>query len=90
MSPLRSLHFASRGPDRSSEYQSLEPFSLPIYFHRLHTLTRQVGLEEGLGECVAAYEDRVIADRACQDVRDRTEDGSRILTEQEGRVRSTS
>ena len=81
---------AGRGPDGPAEDRSLEPFGLPVHLHRHHPLTPQVRREEGLGRCVAVDEDRVIADRTGQDVGDRTEDGERVLPEQEGRAASAS
>jgi hypothetical protein len=58
-----------------------------MHLHRLHTLTPQVGGEEGLSGCVAIDEDRIVADRAGQDVRDWAEDRERVLPKQEGRAR---
>jgi hypothetical protein len=80
------LHPTSHGPDGPAEDWPLEPFRLPVHLHRFHPLTPQVRREEGLGGCVAVDENGVVADRASQDVGDRTEDGERVLPEQERRA----
>ena len=81
------LHPAVHGPDRPAEDRPLEPFRLPMHLHRLYILAPQVGGVERLGGCVAVDEDRIVADRAGQDVRDRAEDRERVLPKQEGRAR---
>jgi hypothetical protein len=58
-----------------------------MHFHRLYILAPQVSGEEGLGGCVAIDEDRIVTDRAGQDVRDWAEDRERVLPKQEGRAR---
>jgi hypothetical protein len=73
-----------------AENWPLELFRLLVHLYRPHPLTPQVRREEGLGRCIAVDKDRVIADRASQDVRDRTEDGERVLPEQEGRAASVN
>ena len=81
------LHPAVDGVDRPAEDRPLEPFWLLMHLHRLHTQAPQVGGEEGLGGCIAIDEDRIVADRAGQDVRDRAEDRERVLPKQEGCAR---
>ena len=54
--------------------------------HRLHILTPKICSKEGFCRCVAIDEDGIVADRTGQDVGDRTEDGERILSEEEGRA----
>jgi hypothetical protein len=78
------LHPATRGPDGLSKDLSLDPLRLPMQLHRPHPLTSQVRREEGLGGAVTVDQDRVIADRARQDVGDRAEDRERVLPEQKG------
>ena len=78
---------AVHGADRPAKERPLEPFWLPMHLHRLHTQAPQVGGKEGLGGCVAIDEDRIVADHAGQDVRDRAEDGETVLPKQEGRAR---
>jgi hypothetical protein len=58
-----------------------------MHLHCLYTLTPQVGGKEGLSGCVAIDEDRIVADRTSQDVRDRAEDKERVLPKQEGCAR---
>lgn len=58
-----------------------------MHLHRLYILAPQISSEERLGGCIAVDENRIVADRAGQDVRDRAEDGKRVLPKQEGRAR---
>jgi len=81
------LHPAVYGADRPAKDRPLEPFWLLMHLHRLHTQAPQVGGEEGLGGCIAIDEDRIVADRAGQDVRDRAEERERVLPKQEGCAR---
>ena len=81
------LHPAVHSPDRPAEDRPLKPFRLPIDLHHLHFLGPQVRGEEGLGGRVAIDEDRIVADRAGQDVRDQAEDRARVLPKQEGRAK---
>jgi hypothetical protein len=57
-----------------------------MHLHRLYTQALQVNSEEGLGGYVTIDEDRIVADRAGQDVRDRVKDKETVFPKQEGHV----
>ena len=78
------------GPDGPAEDQSLKPFRLSVHLHHHHSLTLQVHCKEELSRCVIINKDYIITDCTGQNVRNQTEDGERILLEQEDCAASAS
>jgi hypothetical protein len=73
------FHPVIPGPDRPTEDRPLEPFQLPVYLYRLYICSPQIRSKEGLGRYIAINEDRLVTDCTGQDVRDRVEEGERVL-----------